>query len=152
MAIGGESSGMALGSVECLTSGYDSWKCIVPTFVVQGEPCEETRVIPTMHHPRFYAAVTAKDYEVFVIGEYVCGHMHAGEQVHACSCATFERLHPLATSESLCSSYISLFLSIKQWKMGRIGIMLDNSLILIAMKTMQDQCICLLCVFLVAIF
>jgi hypothetical protein len=72
LAIGGESSGMALGNVECLTSGYDSWKCIVPTFVVQGEPCEETRVIPTMHHPRFYAAVTAKDYEVFVIGEYVC--------------------------------------------------------------------------------
>ncbi|KAJ9583040.1 hypothetical protein L9F63_022619, partial [Diploptera punctata] len=68
LAIGGESSGMALGSIECFTLGYDSWKCIVPTSVQEGEPCEETRVIPTMHHPRFYAAVTAKDYEVFVIG------------------------------------------------------------------------------------
>jgi hypothetical protein len=71
LAIGGESSGMALGSVECFTLGYDSWKCIAPTAVYEGEPCEEARVIPTMHHARFYAAVTARDYEVFVIGEYV---------------------------------------------------------------------------------
>ena len=68
LAIGGESSGMALGSVECFTLGYEGWKCIVPTSVQESEPCEDTRVIPTMHHPRFYAAVTAKDYEVFVIG------------------------------------------------------------------------------------
>lgn len=62
---------MALGSVECFTLGYDSWKCIAPTAVHEGEPCEEARVIPTMHHARFYAAVTARDYEVFIIGEYV---------------------------------------------------------------------------------
>jgi len=71
LAIGGESSGMALGSVECFTVGYDSWKCIVPTIAHEGNPCEETRVIPTMHHARFYAAVTARDYEVFVIGKYI---------------------------------------------------------------------------------
>ncbi|XP_069687912.1 kelch-like protein diablo [Periplaneta americana] len=68
LAIGGESSGMALSSVECFTLGYDSWKCIVPTAVQEGEPCEDTRVIPTMHHARFYAAVAAKDYVVFVVG------------------------------------------------------------------------------------
>ncbi|PSN37426.1 hypothetical protein C0J52_19033 [Blattella germanica] len=67
LAIGGESSGMALGSVECMTLGYDSWKCLVPTSIQEGEPCEETRVIPTMRYPRFYVAVAAKDYEVFVI-------------------------------------------------------------------------------------
>lgn len=68
LAIGGESSGLALGSVECFTLGYDSWKCIVPTAVHEDEPCEEARVIPTMRHARLFAAVTAKDYEVFVIG------------------------------------------------------------------------------------
>ena len=68
MAIGGKSSGTMLGSVECFTFGYDSWKCIVPRIVHDGGICEETRVIPTMHHARLYAAVTAREYEVFVIG------------------------------------------------------------------------------------
>lgn len=68
LAIGGRSSGTVLGNIECFTFGYDSWKCIVPRIVRDGGPCEETRVIPTMHYARLYAAVTAREYEVFVIG------------------------------------------------------------------------------------
>lgn len=68
MAIGGMSSRTMLGSVECLTFGYDSWRCTVPSIVYGGGICEETRVIPPMHHSRSHAAVTAREYEVFVIG------------------------------------------------------------------------------------
>jgi hypothetical protein len=68
LAIGGKSSGTVLSSVECFTFGYDSWKCIVPRIVHDSGLCEETRVIPTMHYARLYAAVTATEYEVFVIG------------------------------------------------------------------------------------
>lgn len=68
MAIGGKSSGTVLGNVECFILGYDSWKCIVPRIVHDGGICEGSRVIPTMRHARLYAAVTAREYEVFVLG------------------------------------------------------------------------------------
>jgi len=68
LAIGGQSSGIVLGSIECFILGCDSWKCIVPRLVCGGGICEGLRVIPTMHHARLYAAVTAREYEVFVIG------------------------------------------------------------------------------------
>lgn len=68
LAIGGQSSGIVLGSIECFILGHDSWKCIVPRTVCGGGICEGLWVIPTMHHARLYAAVTAREYEVFVIG------------------------------------------------------------------------------------
>jgi len=68
LAIGGQSSGIVLGSIECFILGCDSWKCIVPRIVCSGGICEGLRVIPTMRHARLYAAVTAREYEVFVIG------------------------------------------------------------------------------------
>jgi len=68
LAIGGQSSGIVLGNIECFILGCYSWKCVVPRSVYGGGNCEGLRVIPTMHHARLYAAVTAREYEVFVIG------------------------------------------------------------------------------------
>ncbi|KAJ1529501.1 hypothetical protein ONE63_006274 [Megalurothrips usitatus] len=68
-ALGGESSGMALGSVECLTLGYDNWKCVIPTAVQNaGGACEDTKVIPTMRTPRSFFAVCYSDGKVYVAG------------------------------------------------------------------------------------
>nr|CAD7588425.1 unnamed protein product [Timema genevievae] len=70
LALGGESNGMALGSVECFTLGYDTWRCIVPSLIQENGEFVDTRVIPTMQHPRLYPAVATRDYEVFVAGGY----------------------------------------------------------------------------------
>jgi hypothetical protein len=68
LAIGGKSLGTVLGSVECTIFGCESWRCIVPRIVHDGGIIVGSQVIPTMRHARLYAAVTAREYEVFVIG------------------------------------------------------------------------------------
>ncbi|KAK3923947.1 Kelch-like protein diablo [Frankliniella fusca] len=69
LALGGESNGMALGSVECLTLGYDNWKCVIPTAVQNaGGVCEDTKVIPTMKDPRSFFGICYSDDKVYVAG------------------------------------------------------------------------------------
>ncbi|XP_034249410.1 kelch-like protein 5 [Thrips palmi] len=69
LALGGESCGMALGSVECITLGYDNWKCEIPTAMkTAGGACEDTKVIPPMQTPRSFFGVCCSDDKIYVAG------------------------------------------------------------------------------------
>lgn len=68
MALGGESSGFILNSMECYTLGYDGWRCSIPTAVALSGIPEPTQVMPPMRTQRIFAAVCSADYTIFVIG------------------------------------------------------------------------------------
>lgn len=68
MALGGESSGFVLNSMECYTLGYDGWRCSIPTAVALSGIPEPTQVMPTMRTQRMFPAVCSADYTIFVVG------------------------------------------------------------------------------------
>ena len=69
MALGGESSGFVLNSMECYTLGYDGWRCSIPTAVALSGIPEPTQVMPPMRMQRIFPAVCSADYTIFVIGK-----------------------------------------------------------------------------------
>lgn len=68
MALGGESGGFVLNSMECYTLGYDGWRCSIPTAVALSGIPKPTQVMPPMCHQRVFPAVCSADYTIFVIG------------------------------------------------------------------------------------
>ena len=69
LALGGESSGFVLNSMECYTLGYDGWRCSIPTAVALSGIPEPTQVMPPMKIQRIFPAVCSADYTIFVIGK-----------------------------------------------------------------------------------
>nr|CAD7440605.1 unnamed protein product [Timema bartmani] len=98
LALGGESNGMALGSVECFTLGYDTWRCIVPSLIQENGEFVDTRVIPTMQHPRLYPAVATRDYEVFVAGGYNLSSLLNSVEYYSIQSHVWTTLTPLPVS------------------------------------------------------
>ncbi|XP_033609735.1 kelch-like protein 2 isoform X2 [Cryptotermes secundus] len=69
LAIGGETyRSFCCRTCECLTLGYCSWEFTVPEALYFTGPHQKNQDIPPMSYGHICAAVTARDYEVFVIG------------------------------------------------------------------------------------
>ncbi|GLH04414.1 Ring canal kelch protein [Gryllus bimaculatus] len=65
---GGQCEGAVWASGECFTASYESWRCVVPRIAPTSGAEDETRVIPSMNHGRYYFAVATTEYKMFVIG------------------------------------------------------------------------------------
>lgn len=72
MALGGESGGFVLNSMECYTLGYDGWRCSIPIAVALSGIPKPTQVMPPMRTQRIFPAVCSADYTIFVIGTIRC--------------------------------------------------------------------------------
>ncbi|XP_046455212.1 kelch-like protein 3 [Daphnia pulex] len=79
VALGGESSGFVLNSMECYTLGYDGWRCSIPTAVALSGIPNPTQVMPPMRTQRIFPAFCSADYTIFVIGG-ICG----GKLIDSC--------------------------------------------------------------------
>jgi len=70
LAVGGETSSMALSSMECLASSDSSWKCTMPKVVKSSKSIShDDRVIATMRTGRCAAAVVHSDDKIIVVGK-----------------------------------------------------------------------------------
>nr|CAD7265187.1 unnamed protein product [Timema shepardi] len=98
LALGGESNGRALGSVECFTLGFDTWRCVIPSLIQENGEFVDTRVIPTMQHPRLYPAVATRDYEVFVAGGYNVSSLLNSVEYYSLQSHVWTTLTPLPVS------------------------------------------------------
>nr|XP_018916480.1 PREDICTED: kelch-like protein 8 [Bemisia tabaci]XP_018916481.1 PREDICTED: kelch-like protein 8 [Bemisia tabaci] len=69
-AIGGMSAtNVPLRNVECVTVGWEHWKCVRPTITFHnGRPQQETKVIPTMSQARHYPGIAVHDDCLYVLG------------------------------------------------------------------------------------
>ncbi|XP_057378242.1 kelch-like protein diablo [Daphnia carinata] len=72
VALGGESNGFVLNSMECYTLGYDGWRCSIPTAVALSGIPNPTQVMPPMRTQRIFPAFCSADYTIFIIGG-ICG-------------------------------------------------------------------------------
>ncbi|KAI9553491.1 hypothetical protein GHT06_021403 [Daphnia sinensis] len=79
VALGGESNGFILNSMECYTLGYDGWRCSIPTAVALSGIPNPTQVMPPMRTQRIFPAFCSADYTIFIIGG-ICG----GKLIDSC--------------------------------------------------------------------